>query len=338
VPQGRDVVVVGASSGGVEALSRFVAKLPADLPATVLVVLHVPAASSSALPRILGRSAALPAAHAVHGEPLAPGRILVAPPDLHLLVEDGRVRLSRGPRENGHRPAIDPLFRSAARWYGPRVIAVVLSGSLDDGSAGLVTVHGHGGVTLVQDPDDAISPGMPLSAIAALTPDHVLAVDEMWSLVERLVAQPVPHTPVAASADLVAETRVAAMEIDALHRDDRPGQPAGLSCPDCAGALWEIEEGGLRRYRCRVGHAWSPDSLLAEQDNELESALWAALRSLEDKSALERRMAAGARAGGRQLSAARFEAQADEDEARAVLVRDLLVHGDGHEITRVLER
>lgn len=337
MPQGRDVVVVGASSGGVETLARFVAKLPVDLPATVLVVLHVPAVHSS-LPRILDRSGPLPAAHAVSGEPLVPGRILVAPPDQHLLIDDGRVRLSRGPRENGHRPAIDPLFRSAARWCGSRVIAVVLSGSLDDGSAGLITVRDHGGVTVVQDPDDAISPGMPLAALATLPPDHVVEVDEMGELVGRLAAEPVDHTPVPVSDDLVAETGVAALELGALHRDDRPGQPAGLSCPDCAGTLWEIDEGGLRRYRCRVGHAWSPDSLLVKQAVELEAALWAALRSLEEKAALERRLATRAQTGGRALSAARFDAQAFEDEASATLVRDLLSRGDGRETSRAPDR
>lgn len=332
MPVHRDLVVVGASAGGVEALSRLVAKLPGDLPATVLVVLHIPSAPSSSLPRILDRSGPLRATSAQDGEPLVPGRILVAPADHHLLVADGRVQLARGPRENGHRPAIDPLFRSAARWYGPRVIGVVLSGNLDDGSAGLLAIRGRGGVGVVQDPEDAYYASMPSNAIAVAGPDHIAPVDDLGALLERLVLERAPdeHLPVAeATEDLVTETRIAALDLDALHADDRPGRPAGLSCPDCTGALWEIEDGGLHRYRCRVGHAWSPSSLLAQQDHELEGALWAALRSLEDRAALARRMAASGRTQGRELSAVRFETQAAEDEARATLVRNLLVSWDG---------
>lgn len=335
--QGRDVVVVGASAGGVETLSRLIAKLPADLPATVLVVLHVSSSHTSALPHILERAGSLPAAHAEDGEELRHARIVVAPPDLHLLVMDGRVRLSRGPRENGHRPGIDPLLRSAARACGPRLIGVVLTGSLDDGSAGLLAVRARGGVTVVQDPEEAISPGMPRNAIAAAQPDHVLGVDAMGPLLERLVSEEVAPAAEDVPDTLVAEVRAAAMEPSALHGDERPGHPAGLSCPDCAGTLWEIEDAGLVRYRCRVGHAWSPGSLLAEQAHELEGALWAALRSLEEKAALARRMAVSARATERSLSATRFEAQAAVDERRAELVRDLLVHGDGHSIAQALD-
>ncbi len=340
MPVQRDLVVVGASAGGVEALSRLVAKLPGDLPATVLVVLHIPSTPSSSLPRILDRSGPLPATAARDGEPLAPGRILVAPADRHLLVAEGRVRLARGPRENGHRPAVDPLFRSAARWYGPRVIGVVLSGNLDDGSAGLLAIRGRGGATVVQDPQDAHYASMPRNAIAAVEPDHVAPVDDLGALLERLVLEPLAEEalPVAeAGEDLVTETGIAALDLDALHGDERPGRPAGLSCPDCAGALWEVEEGELHRYRCRVGHAWSPSSLLAQQDHDLEGALWAALRSLEDRAALARRMAASGRAQGRDLSAVRFETQAAEDEARATLVRDLLVSWDDRAIARAAE-
>jgi len=322
----RDVVVVGASAGGVEALKELVSGLPAGFPATVLVVLHIPPSGSNALAAILNRAGPLEARRAGHGEPLVHGTVRVAPPDHHLLVMEDRLALSLGPRENGHRPAVDVLFRSAARAVGARCIGVVLSGALDDGSAGLVSVCARGGVAVVQDPEDALQPGMPTSAIESAAPEHVVPVAEIAGLLARLVQEEVPDGAGERAPELMeVETDMAQFDMSRIDGQEHPGQPAGFSCPDCSGALWSIEDGGLLRFRCRVGHAWSAESLLAQQSETLEGALWMALRSLEEKAALSRDLGRRAEDDARALSAARFRALADESSKAARLIRDFLL-------------
>lgn len=245
---GHDLVVVGASAGGIEALQRMAARLPGDLPAAVLVVLHVTAAGPSALPEILRRAGALPAAHALDGERLERGRILVAPPDHHLLIDDGHVRVTRGPKENSHRPAIDPLFRSAATAAGPRAIGVILSGMLDDGAAGIAAVKAAGGVAIVQDPDDATYSSMPRSALRAVDPDEIVGSRLLGPAIARWVATPAdaPKPP--------------------------PGEVSDRTCPTCGGTLRTALDDGPLRYRCRVGHAWSAESLSARNASALGDA------------------------------------------------------------------
>jgi two-component system chemotaxis response regulator CheB len=325
----HDIVVVGASAGGVEALVSLAASLPAQLPAAVFVVLHLPPTGSSALPDILSRHGPLPASHVKDGEPIEPGRIYVAPPDHHLLIRTGHMQLARGPRENGHRPAVDPLFRSAAREYAIRVIGVVLSGALDDGTAGLVAVKSRGGLAVVQDPADALYSGMPGNALEHVNVDHVVPVAVMGELLARLTVEPAPEPPGPAPAEmkLEVEVEVEGFSLDAME-GNHPGEPSGFSCPDCNGVLWEIQDGGLQRYRCRVGHAWSPESLLIQQTEALEAALWVALRSLEERAALARRLAEPARGRGHSITATRFEEQATEAQQAARLVRNLLVDRD----------
>ena len=198
----HDIVVVGASAGGVEALAGLAASLPTGLPAAVFVVLHVPSTGTSALPDILARKGPLPASHVKGGEPIEPGRIYIAPPDHHLLLRQGHMHLSRGPRENGHRPAVDPLFRSAAREYATRVVGVILSGALDDGTAGLLAIKSRGGVAVVQDPGDAIYPGMPGNALEVVKVDHVVPAGAMGEVLARLVTEPATQPPAPAPADL----------------------------------------------------------------------------------------------------------------------------------------
>ncbi|MBE7187033.1 chemotaxis protein CheB [Jatrophihabitans endophyticus] len=320
----RNVVVIGASAGGVEALRTLVSALPVDLPANVLVVLHMPPYGGSVLPAILTRSGPLPAAHPDHRQPLTEGTIWVAPPDHHLAIDDEHVVLTRGPRENGLRPAVDVLFRSAARARGGRVIGVVLSGVLDDGTAGLMAVAARGGVTVVQDPDDALYPGMPTSAIEHVAVDHVVPIAEMAELLVRLCKEEVVDVEPPVSPLLAIETDMALMDNDAMNESDRPGRPSGFSCPDCNGVLWEIHDEGLVRYRCRVGHAWSAESLLGEQSEQLDGALWMALRGLEEKAALARTLADRATERGSLLVAARFGEQAEDATRAASLIRSML--------------
>jgi two-component system chemotaxis response regulator CheB len=321
----RDLVVVGASAGGVEALIRVVSELPADLPAAILVVLHVPADSSSNLPAILARAGPLPTAHARDGEPIEPGRILIAPPDRHLLVQDGRVRLSSGPFENLHRPAVDVLFRSAAINRDGRTIGVVLSGALDDGADGLRTIAMAGGLAVVQDPGDAVIPSMPRSAIEAARVDHVLPADEIGRRLPELLQTPHGENTMDQPAKESVEQEVAISAMDASRMPETPpGSPSVFGCPDCGGVLWEVDQQHGLRFRCRVGHAYSARSLLAAEDSGLEDALWASLRALEEQESLSRRMLDRHWGSGADRSRARLQQRSDDLRQRADILRRFL--------------
>ncbi|MFI5908024.1 chemotaxis protein CheB [Dactylosporangium sp. NPDC051541] len=319
----RGIVVVGASAGGVEALRAFCGGLPADLPGAVCIVLHIPRAGGTALPHILSRSGPLPAEHPSDGAALESGRVYVAPPNQHLLIRDGRIRLSHGPVENGHRPAADPLFRSAARWWGASALGVVLSGNRDDGSYGLAELARQGGVALVQDPHEALYPSMPRHAAAQVPTARALPAAMMGAALAELLAGlpgPAPRDAVEQAA-LDAEDAMAGME--AVTADQIGGIPAGFGCPNCHGALFEMPPPG-GRFRCRVGHAWSAAGLLEELGGALEGALWMALRSLEEKAALSRRMADSALVGGFKPTAQRYSEAAGEAETAGKTIRQLI--------------
>jgi two-component system chemotaxis response regulator CheB len=319
--------VIGASSGGIESLTEVVSGLPEDLPASVFVVVHVPARSKSLLPGILTRASPIPAAHARDGEAIQPGRIYVAPPDCHLLLGNGRIRLVRGPRENNHRPAVDPLFRTAAVAYGPRVAGVVLSGALDDGTAGLVAIKKRGGVTIVQDPEDALFPDMPRNAMETMDVDYCLAKDEIAAVLVQLSKEHAKESYVPVSADMKKETKIEAMDMGSIEDKDKPGTPSVFGCPDCGGILWELQDGELLRFRCRVGHAFGAEGLLSAQAEALDTALWSAFRALEENAALARRVAERARKSGRENSARIFEEKAEAAERQAEVIRNLLMTG-----------
>ncbi|HEY7135813.1 MAG TPA: chemotaxis protein CheB [Acidimicrobiia bacterium] len=288
----KRVIVVGASAGGVEALRRIVAGLPADLNAAVIVVLHLRADAFSVLPAILDRAGPLPASHAEDREALEPGRVYVAPPDVHVVVRDGRISLIHGPTESGHRPAIDPLFRTAAAVYGERVVGVVLSGVLDDGTAGLAEISRMGGVAVVQSPTDALYAAMPRSALRRVDVDFVVPSRDIGPLLGRIVEETPPD---GAPRSHVVSERVDDVVEQAIGDDlpasgTREGAASGLTCPDCQGALSEVHEGAITKFRCRVGHAWTEAGLLTEQAEALEGALRTARRVLGERADLARRI------------------------------------------------
>jgi two-component system chemotaxis response regulator CheB len=308
----RDIVVIGASTGGVDLLLDLASELPSTLPAALFIVIHTAPGFASSLPELLTQRGSLPAVHPQHGDEIRPGRIYVAPPDNHLLVRPGFVEVVRGPKENGLRPAVDPLFRSASWAYGSRVVGVVLSGYLDCGTGGLMSVKARGGIAVAQNPRSAVAPDMPRSAIRSVAVDHVVDPAELPGLLMRLTSQPAQ----AATAPIDG--------LDALE-GTKPGSPAELVCPVCNGVLTEVTVGDFRHFRCHVGHAFSLDSLIGEQTEEVERALWAAVRSLEEGSAMARRLSfTQANESLRQ----RFSERELSLRHQADVIRRILLHGE----------
>ncbi len=324
----RDIIVIGASAGGVEALKSLVKELPTSINAAIFVVVHFPPDATSVLPHILSRAGDLPAYHAHNGDSIKYGHIYIAPPDWHMLIEEDHVFLTRGPRENRHRPAIDTLFRAAAVAGGSRVIGVVLSGTMDDGTAGLQAIKLRGGVTICQDPREALYPDMPRNAIEQVRVDYVLSLHEIAQLLLQLTAQSEAEMANSPQPDpLERETEIAALQWDVFAQQEPPGDPSAYACPGCGGVLWEVHDGRLVRYRCRVGHAYSPIDLLESQENAVESALWSALRALEERASLLRRIAQRAQKQGHAYTAERFDRQEKEAAGRVALLHTVLQSG-----------
>jgi two-component system, chemotaxis family, protein-glutamate methylesterase/glutaminase len=321
------VVAVGASAGGVDALTRFVSALPPDLPAAVLVALHLTPSSPSLLPRVLARRSPLEVLPAEDGLPLRNGQVVVSVPDCHLLVVEGRVVLGRGARENGHRPSHDAMLRSVALAAGPRAVGLVLTGLLDDGSAGLRCVDRYGGTCLVQDPDDAEYPDMPRNALRSVPGARAATIPVLVKEVVSAMSHD-PHP--APDVDQVqrqldqAELASALGQPTKLPDGSVPGQPSAFACPDCHGVLNGIPDGEVQRFRCRTGHAWTESSLLAQQGNQVEEALWTALRALEEKADMSRRMAERAEEEGRPWSGAHHREREEEAMRSASTLRDVL--------------
>ena len=324
-PSRRDIVVVGGSAGGVEALIRLVSLLPSDLMASVLAVIHTaPRDQPGLLATLLGRAGPLPAHFAEDGQSIRRGEILLAPADMHMLIDGDEVRVTHGPRENGFRPAIDPLFRTAARSYGSRVIGVILSGALDDGTHGLQQIKRHGGLALVQHAEEALFSSMPLSALRNVEVDHVLRLDEL----ARKIVEATGHgkrTAATQAADRGARQDTAEEGSRGLQDGSLSWPPSGITCPQCGGALWETREGKLLGFRCHVGHRYAEASLLAHQASEVEAALWTALRALEEAVAVRQRMARHAIEMGLDGLARAYLDGASAAEGKAKQIRRVLV-------------
>ncbi len=315
----RDVVVVGGSAGSVQAVQAFVSGLPPELAAAVLVVVHRPPDVTSALGRILDRSGPLPARAAQHGEPLKPGTVYVASPDHHLLIHDTTIWLKRSPRQNRVRPAIDALFRSAARWCGARTVGVVLSGALDDGAAGLAAIHARGGLAAIQAPQDALFDGMPRAALAAVAGDAIVGpAAQLGGRVAALLGDPVVQPAEPPDRDLILETDMA--EYDHSAGAERPGRPVQLGCPECNGGMALVESGRTVHYSCHVGHSYSPQTLLAAQREKVEASLWTAVSILEEQAVVHQQLADHSRPG-RSTPAVQSD-NADDARRSAVRIRD----------------
>jgi len=313
------IVVMGASAGGVAALQRLVPALPADFAAPLLVVLHI-GAHPSRMPKLLAPKSRLAVTHAVDGERLRAGRVYFAPPDHHMLIESGLIRLNRGPKEHHSRPAIDPLFRSASLEHGAGVIGVLLTGYLDDGTAGLQAIKARGGRVVVQDPLEAEQPSMPLSALENVAVDHCLALADMPSTLASLLGHPVPGAA-PAPPQVLHEHALATQRGDPMEHLHAIGQPSTFVCPDCQGSLWEIDGSQPLRYRCHTGHAYSIRSLQKAQSDETDAALWSAIRALQEKELLLRKLAD---LGAGEPSAAQATAQAEELATQVKLLRTMV--------------
>ncbi len=316
----RDTIVIGASAGGVDAVPRLIAQLPAEVRASVLVAQHMAPSSPSYFVDIVRRSASLAVTWAEQGERLEYGHVYIAPPDVHLLLTDGHNRLSSGPRENHARPSIDRLFRSAAAHRGPRVIGVLLTGMMEDGVAGLRAVQEAGGLALVQHPDDAAYPELPSRALQTMEPDRVLPLDALGALLDLLTSERTPHSRVPEKVALEAELdRIGAVKPDMM---DQLGEQASQSCPECGGPLWEIGDEKLRRYRCYLGHVATAREMMRDNADNLEAALWSAVRSLHDRATTYETLAQDAQRLGRAQLQQLYGNRAKEARAQADLARN----------------
>lgn len=325
----RDLVVIGGSAGALEPLSNVLQGLGSDFDGAILVALHTSADSSGALPEILSRATSLPVAYARDGETIERGRVYLAPPDHHLRVQVGRVSVMQGPRENGFRPAIDPLFRSAALNYGSRVIGIVLSGAMDDGTFGLSAIKEAGGLAIVQHPYEATTPSMPLSAIQNVEVDYIVRAREITQILHREISsEEEPIAGLTPSAQAVPdETELRDVALNGTNPDElsiTQGPPSIYSCPECGGALWEVHQGKNFRFRCHTGHGFTAESLLSEQKARLEHALWTAVRVLQERSALHRQLAHRSELRGMETAVQQFTERATLELQQAGLLRDFL--------------
>jgi two-component system, chemotaxis family, protein-glutamate methylesterase/glutaminase len=318
--KGRNVIVVGTSAGGLEALDKLLAQLPPNLPASIFIVQHMaPGGEGDALLNRLRKYEHLRCKLASNGERFEPGRVYVAPPDYHLLIKRDVLLTTKGARENRYRPGIDPLFRSAAVTHGPRVIGVLLTGMLDDGTAGLTAIHRCGGITIVQDPEEAAYPGMPNSALASSSVDHCVRLSEMGALLDRLTrqrhgrARPIP-------ADITTEARIAERVLSDVAEVNTLGDLVPYNCPNCGGTLWEMAGPDIRRLRCHTGHSYTAEALLGHQTDKLEETLWICLRMFEERRNLLNSMTRRGGSAGTAVAARAKETEGHIERIRSILL------------------
>jgi len=317
----RDIVTIGGSAGGVEALVFLAKSLRHDFPAAIFVTIHLGRHAGSVLDEVLSRAGPLPANFASDHDRVTKGRILIAPADRHLIVDGDRVILGQGPRENNSRPAIDPMMRSAAACCGARTVGVVLTGTMTDGASGLWAIDQCGGTTVVQDPSDAAFPDMPTNALNRNRPDHVVPLVDMPDLLKRLCEQPAGK-PMPVPESVTFEVTIARGNQSSIANMDRLGKRSGLACPDCHGAMWEIDEGDLVRYRCHVGHTYTAELLAIALDENLRQAISTALRALEERRTLAKRLQEQAEHAGQRSLAASWAHRVDDAQRELDVIRN----------------
>jgi two-component system chemotaxis response regulator CheB len=320
----RDIIVIGGSAGATGPLKEILGRLPIDIPAAIFIVLHIPAHGIGILSTVASAVGKLPVRQAESGMVIENGNIYLAAPDHHLLVAQNHIVLGRGPRENMVRPAIDPLFRSAALHYGPRVVGVVLSGLLSDGAAGLNAIKRCGGFALVQDPTDAIADEMPLRALEATTVDLCVPGARIGDVLSDL-ARETAGTPLPAPPEIRLEVAIAAGERSGSDKLAPVARPAALTCPSCGGVLSEIDAAPPLRFRCQVGHAYTADTLAKEQEGSVDEALRVALRIIEERAELVHRMAEDGRRSGRRAVAQMYKERATEYREYADMIRRVML-------------
>jgi len=325
----QKIIVIGASAGGFEAFKTIIKDLPANFNASIFIVWHMSPDVRGILPQVLNRISTIYAAHAYDKEKIKPNRIYIAPPDHHLLVEEGKVRITHGPKENRFRPAVDPLFRSAAYAYGNRVIGVILSGALDDGTAGLWAVKQCGGIAVAQDPNDAEVPSMPENAIREVKVDHIVPVADVAGLLVKLSKEASPQNmQVMKDAKIKAEVDIAA-EDNALDRGmPGLGELSNFSCPECHGVLSKLKDGNLTRYRCHTGHAYSVDTLLASITEKIEDGLYSAIRGMDESIMLLNHIGDHYAEINHSKLAALYFKKANEAKERAALARKAVLSNE----------
>jgi two-component system chemotaxis response regulator CheB len=324
----RDIIVIGGSAGATAPLKQILARLQPDLQAAIFIVLHIPAQGIGILATVASSAGKLPVHQAEHGMPFEHGHVYLAAPDHHLMLTKDRVLLGRGPRENMSRPAIDPLFRSAALHYGPRVIGVVLSGLLSDGAAGLHTIKRCGGMAVVQDPLEAIAPEMPQRALEVATTDLCVPAARLGDVLSELVRES-PGAAVPVPADIRLEVEIAAGERIGAESLSGIANPSALTCPSCGGVLSEVKEAHPMRFRCQVGHAYTVDALAKQQEGQVDEALRVALRIIEERAELVHRMAREGRRSGRPAVAEIYELRAAEYREYADMIRRVVLQSLG---------
>lgn len=318
----KDIIVIGASAGGFEALKKIVAGLPPDFSASIFIVWHMSPDVRGILPQVLNRVNTIAAANAYNNEEIKPRRIYVAPPDRHMLIEDGKILITHGPKENRFRPAVDPLFRSAAYAFGNRVIGIILSGALDDGTAGLWTVKHYGGTAIVQDPMDAEVPSMPESAMRQVKIDHCVGISELPQLLVRLSKEPVTeNVDVMKDEQTKKEIEIAAEERALEKGILQFGQLSPYTCPECHGVLSRLQNGNIVRYRCHTGHAYSSDALIASITEKIEDSLYSALRGMDESIMMLNHLGDHYAEANHPKLAALYFKKAKEAQERSELVR-----------------